>query len=270
VLPAALAADVPSFVARLSIWFWPARPRALNQGPFDVDQDQGWQTVLFTTSSERPLRNPDSAWIGYAWEESGPPWRHEPDGDAGAAVDKISSLPFVDVLNFAVIGETFSHARGDLIRTSLATCAPTRLNQKGLRVAFRIQLRTSHSNPSKSRFQRFFANAFLSWKIREDSVGRDGEYHDLLRSPRVSKGHLAELNDLLAARFEAIPGSRVASTVIWRRGPHQRLPTLFPIIDRRANLRRDDRAPAQLRPGRKLRSPYNTQPTSECRKSERS
>jgi len=29
----------------------------LNQGPFDIDQDQGWQTLLFTTPSERPLRN---------------------------------------------------------------------------------------------------------------------------------------------------------------------------------------------------------------------
>src|SRR6266571_846965 len=35
----------------------PVRDR-LNQGPFDIDQDQGWQTVLFTTPSEQPLRNP--------------------------------------------------------------------------------------------------------------------------------------------------------------------------------------------------------------------
>ena len=36
---------------------FPVRDR-LNQGPFDIDEDQGWQTVLFTTPSEKPQRNP--------------------------------------------------------------------------------------------------------------------------------------------------------------------------------------------------------------------
>src|ERR1044071_6895025 len=44
----------------------------LDQGPFDVDQDQGWLTLLFTTPSERPQRNPGLGLVGYTWEESGP------------------------------------------------------------------------------------------------------------------------------------------------------------------------------------------------------
>ncbi len=44
----------------------------LNQGPFDIDQDDGWQTVLYTTPSEKPLRNPGLGLLGYTWEESGP------------------------------------------------------------------------------------------------------------------------------------------------------------------------------------------------------
>ena len=44
----------------------------LNQGPFDIEQDQGWQTILFTTPSEKPLRNPGLGLVGYSWEESGP------------------------------------------------------------------------------------------------------------------------------------------------------------------------------------------------------
>src|SRR5215467_3732457 len=52
---------------------FPQPPRErLNQGPFDIDQDQGWQTILFTTPSEKPLRNPGLGLVGYAWEESGP------------------------------------------------------------------------------------------------------------------------------------------------------------------------------------------------------
>src|SRR5579884_95988 len=44
----------------------------LDQGPFDIDQDEGWLTALFTTASEKPLRNPGLGLVGYTWEESGP------------------------------------------------------------------------------------------------------------------------------------------------------------------------------------------------------
>ena len=54
----------------------PLPPRStgdrLDQGPFDIDQDQGWFTVLFTTPSEQPQRNPGLGLVGYTWEESGP------------------------------------------------------------------------------------------------------------------------------------------------------------------------------------------------------
>ncbi len=36
---------------------FPANDR-LSQGPFDIDQDDGWQTISYTTPSEKPLRNP--------------------------------------------------------------------------------------------------------------------------------------------------------------------------------------------------------------------
>src|SRR3954471_8214108 len=50
----------------------------LEQGPFDVDQDEGWLTALFTTTSEKTLRNPGLGLVGYTWEESGPsPGRSE-------------------------------------------------------------------------------------------------------------------------------------------------------------------------------------------------
>src|SRR4051795_13441582 len=44
----------------------------LEQGPFDIDQDEGWLTALFTTPSEKTLRNPGLGLVGYTWEESGP------------------------------------------------------------------------------------------------------------------------------------------------------------------------------------------------------
>ena len=41
----------------------PAVRDRLNQGPFDVDQDEGWHAILFTPS-ERPVRNPGLGWVG--------------------------------------------------------------------------------------------------------------------------------------------------------------------------------------------------------------
>ena len=53
-----------------AICFPQTPPERLNQGPFDIEQDQGWQTILFTTPSEMPLRNPGFGLVGYSWEES--------------------------------------------------------------------------------------------------------------------------------------------------------------------------------------------------------
>src|ERR1700722_16471794 len=78
--------------------FFPAKER-LNQGPFDIDQDQGWQTVSFTTSSEKPLRNPGLGLVGYTWEEGGPSVAvREGRQTLEDHVEKMASLPFVDVL----------------------------------------------------------------------------------------------------------------------------------------------------------------------------
>ena len=76
----------------------PVRER-LGQGPFDIEQDEGWLTSLFTTPSEKPLRNPGLGLVGYTWEESGPSLSVR----AGKRtlqdqVEQLASLPFVDVL----------------------------------------------------------------------------------------------------------------------------------------------------------------------------
>jgi hypothetical protein len=50
----------------------PSTGERLDQGPFDIDQDRGWLTLLSTTPSEKPQRNPGLGLVGYTWEESGP------------------------------------------------------------------------------------------------------------------------------------------------------------------------------------------------------
>src|SRR5580704_12568860 len=72
-LPALAGAGVPTrFGQGCDLNFGPAAAERLNQGPFEIDQDQGWQTVQFTTPSERPIRNPGLGLVGYSGEAGGP------------------------------------------------------------------------------------------------------------------------------------------------------------------------------------------------------
>ena len=51
---------------------FPAATNRLDQGPFGIEQDEGWRTILYTTPSEKPVRNPGLGLVGYIWEENGP------------------------------------------------------------------------------------------------------------------------------------------------------------------------------------------------------
>jgi len=44
----------------------------LNQGPFGVEQDEGWYTVHVTSQSSKRIKNYGLGLVGYAWEEGGP------------------------------------------------------------------------------------------------------------------------------------------------------------------------------------------------------
>src|SRR5512132_4112338 len=43
----------------------------LNQGPFGIEQDEGWYTVLVTSQSTKPVKNYGLGLVGYTWEEGG-------------------------------------------------------------------------------------------------------------------------------------------------------------------------------------------------------
>jgi hypothetical protein len=77
-------------------------PRAadrLNQGPFGIDQDEGWYTVLVTSPSNKPVKNFGHGLVGYTWEEGGPSLvAREGKETLEQHVEKLSRLSFVDVL----------------------------------------------------------------------------------------------------------------------------------------------------------------------------
>src|SRR5258708_29193045 len=130
--------------------FGPASRERLNQGPVDIDQDQGWQTVLFTTPSERPLRNPDLGLVGYAGEESGPSLGARAGRETlEQHVEKISNLPFVDVLYIHCDWRNVQSRPGPLDLDPVWALPLDSATRKGLRVAFRIQLSNYSIQPEQ-------------------------------------------------------------------------------------------------------------------------
>src|SRR5215472_9891648 len=122
----------------------------LNQGPFDIDQDQGWQTILFTTPSEKPVRNPGYGLVGYSWEESGPSIAaREGRETLEQHVEKISSLPFVDVLYIRCDWRNVQTRPGKLDLNPVFALTLDAAKRKGLRVAFRIQLSNYSFQPEQ-------------------------------------------------------------------------------------------------------------------------
>src|SRR5215217_9491625 len=80
----------------------PARPQVtdrLPQGPFGIEQDAGWYTVLVTSQSTKPVKNYGLGLVGYTWEEGGPSLAARAGKETlEQHVEKMASLPFVDVL----------------------------------------------------------------------------------------------------------------------------------------------------------------------------
>ena len=71
----------------------------LNQGPFGIEQDQGWYTVLVTSQSSKAVKNYGLGLVGYTWEEGGPSLAARAGQETlEQHVEKMASLPFVDVL----------------------------------------------------------------------------------------------------------------------------------------------------------------------------
>src|SRR5512147_7673 len=96
----ALRADVPDHRwDGYDFGLAPAATDRLNQGPFGIDQDEGWQTIGFTNPSRGHVKNFGTGLVAYTWEEGGPSLAarrgQEPLEEA---VEKLASLPFVDVL----------------------------------------------------------------------------------------------------------------------------------------------------------------------------
>jgi hypothetical protein len=193
--------------------FFPAKER-LNQGPFDVDQDQGWQTVLFTTPSEKPQRNPGLGLVGYTWEEGGPAVAvREGRQTLEDHVEKMASLPFVDVLYIRCDWRNVQKQAGRLDLDPVWDLTMAAAKRHGLRVAFRVQSSNTVFQPRQLALPEFLRSRVPLVKIgpmgkhgdSELSGGAAGSWIEPRYDHPEYQKALAELNHLLATRFDGDP-----------------------------------------------------------------
>ncbi len=234
-LPAVLgsAADVPAHLWQ-GYEFGPGptvRDR-LNQGPFDIDQDQGWQTILSTTPSERPLRNPGLGLVGYTWEESGPSLAARAGRETlEQHVEKMASLPFVDVLYIRCDWRNVQSRPGRLDLDPVWQLTLDAARRKGLRVAFRVQLSNTSFQPEQVALPEFLRDRVPLVKIGRIPGKGGGEYREPRYDHPEFQKAFAELNDLLAAQFEGNPLIEWVDLMqygFWGEGHTSNYPNPFP------------------------------------------
>ena len=231
-VPAVATADVPAH-----LWqgydFSPGPPvhQRLNQGSFEIDQDEGWQTILFTSPSEKPQRNPGLGLVGYAWEESGPSLAARAGRETlEQHVEKMSSLPFVDVLYIRCDWRNVQTRPGRLDLNPVFHLAMDAARRKGLRVAFRIQLSNYSFQPGEVALPEFLRD-----RVPMVKIGRIPKEGGEFREPRYDHPEFqrafAELNDLLAAQFEGDPLIEWMDLMqygFWGEGHTSNYPSPFP------------------------------------------
>jgi hypothetical protein len=181
----------------------PARPDRLNQGPFGVDQDDGWHTLMVTTPHRGQVRNFGMGLVGYAWEENGAP--PVPGLTLEQSVSRLARLPFCDKLYIRCDWRDVQSRKGRLDLHPVLPLARSLARELGLGVGLRVQLSSPNIHPAVS------LPPFLAEQVRFVDLGavsmdgrdmrwREPDYTD----PKFQAG-FRELVELLAAELDGDP-----------------------------------------------------------------
>lgn len=205
---------------------------ALPQGPFPVEQDDGWRTLAVTTPSRSPLRNPGLGLVGYTWEEGGPALAvRQGKQPLEQAIEELASLPFVDVLYIRCDWRHVQSRPGRLDLHPVWKLTLDAARRHGQRVAFRVQLSNPEPQPKELALP-----AFLQEKVPLVSIGRLSDRANFqMREPRYDHpaflSAFDELNELLAAEFdghELVEFVDLMQYGFWGEGHTSDLPNPFP------------------------------------------
>jgi hypothetical protein len=226
----ALSAALPKLQSGYSADF-PVRER-LDQGPFDIEQDEGWRTALFTTPSDKPIRNPGTGLVGYAWEENGPSLVvRAGKRSLEDQIEQTASLPFVDVLYIRCDWRNVQSRPGKLDLDPVWQLTLDAARRHNLRVAFRVQLSNPEFQPKQIALPEFLRSRIPMVNI--GGLARRGNVQYI--EPRYDhpefRKAFTELNHLLAAEFAGNPLIEWMDLMqygFWGEGHTSNLPNPFP------------------------------------------
>jgi hypothetical protein len=205
----------------------------LNQGPFPVEQDQGWRSLSTTTPSAKPVRNFGVGLCGYTWEEGGPSMAAR----AGRQtlenhVEGMASLPFVDLLYIRCDWRDVQTKPGRLDLSPVWKLTLDAAKAQGKRVAFRVMLSNTAFQP-----KRLAMPDFLAGRVPVVAIGRARDLggNTGFREPRYDHPEFLrafrELNELLAAEFDGHAQIEFVDLMMygfWGEGHTSDLPGPFP------------------------------------------
>jgi hypothetical protein len=240
---AALAATSSLGAARAtadgSSWPWGGRALGpgpevkdrLDQGPFGIEQDEGWYTIEATTASDAPIRNFGLGLVGYTWEENGPALAaRSGKSPLEQEVEKLARLPFVDVLYIRCDWRDVQSRPGRLDLHPVWALTRDAARRHGLRVAFRVQLSNPEPQPSRLSLPDFVREAVPLVTVSSRSHRGPDRMEPRYDSPAF-QGAFRELNGLLAAEFDPDPAVEFVDLMMygfWGEGHTGDYPSPFP------------------------------------------
>ncbi len=203
----------------------------LNQGPFGIEQDDGWFTIATTTPSEKPVRNFGLGLVGYTWEEGGPSLAARKGTESlERHVEKIATLPFTDVLYIRCDWRDVQSRPGKLDLHPIWKLTMDAARQNGLRFGFRVQLSSPNIQP-----KHLSMPDFLQGKIPLVKIGKLRSDPTEYLEPRYDHPEFQkafrDLVDLLAAEFDGNPLVEYVDLMqygFWGEGHTSNLPSPFP------------------------------------------
>jgi hypothetical protein len=203
----------------------------LNQGPFGIEQDQGWYTVLVTSQSNKAVKNYGLGLIGYTWEEGGPSLAAR-DGKETLEqhVEKLSSLPFVDVLYIRCDWRDVQTRPGRLDLHPVFNWTLEAAKRHNLRVAFRIQMSNTEGQPGRLALPDFLQKQVPLVKIGK-TYGSTSDFVEPRYDHPKFQTAFKELNALLVREFDSNPLMEFVDLMMygfWGEGHTSNLPNPFP------------------------------------------
>jgi hypothetical protein len=209
----------------------PAVPDRLDQGPFGIEQDEGWYTIATTTASAARIANPGLGLVGYAWEENGPALAaREGRQTLEQSVEALAALPFVDVLYIRCDWRDVQSRPGRLELSPVWAAAGDAARRHGLRLAFRVQLSNPEIQPAKLALPDFLQETVPLVTIRSPSGRGPDRVEPRYDHPEFQRA-FRELNELLAAELDGDPLVEFADLMMygfWGEGHTSDYPSPIP------------------------------------------